>query len=52
MTPKLTIVEVEMVPGNCIGVRLSDEAVLLISLSELLRLESSGYVLLHDDDED
>ncbi|MGI4855056.1 MAG: hypothetical protein ACRYF4_13550 [Janthinobacterium lividum] len=38
-------------PGNFIGVRLFHEAVLLIPLSELLRLEFASYVLLHDDHE-
>ncbi|MGI4758762.1 MAG: hypothetical protein ACRYGF_18175 [Janthinobacterium lividum] len=47
--PKLRIVEVELVEGDLIGVRLSDDTVLLLSAEELLSLDTPRYTLLPDD---
>ena len=43
------IVDVELVEGYLIGVRLSDDTVLLVSAAEILSLGLPRYTLLPDD---
>ncbi|MGI4758573.1 MAG: hypothetical protein ACRYGF_17195 [Janthinobacterium lividum] len=45
------IVDVELVESDLIGVRLSDNTVLLVSAEEILSLGLPRYTLLSDDDD-
>ena len=48
---QLWIVEVELVEGGLIGVRLSDDTVLLLSAEEVLSIDAPRYTLLSDQPE-
>lgn len=46
---KPVIVEVELVEGGLVGVRLSNDMVVLLSADQILSLNPPIYVLLVDD---
>ena len=46
---ELRIVEVELVEGDLVGVRLSDDTVFLLSAEEILSLDLPRYTLLPSD---